>query len=87
MKGNGGVRRGRARVVALAVVALGVIAGLSGCVSVSQRAWQNGRNVSSFDVLYGPRDLRSHDHLYRTADPLLFWHQTVPYPAFGTWSW
>lgn len=87
MHGNDKARRRRARVVVTAVAALGALVGLSGCVSISPRVWQNGQNVSSFDVLYGPRDLRSHDHLYRTADPLLMWHQSVPYGGLGTWSW
>lgn len=87
MHETGNARRRRARAVVMAVVALGALVGLGGCVSISPRVWQNGQNISSFDVVYGPRDLRSHDHLYRTADPLLLWHQSVPYPGLGTWSW
>lgn len=78
-------RRGRVRTVAMLVVALGALVGMGGCVSIAPRVWQNGRNVSSFDVLYGPRDLKSHDRLYKSADPLLAWHQTLPYQPFGTW--
>ena len=78
-------RRRRARTVVMAVVTLGALIGLGGCMSISPRVWQNGRNISSFDVVYGPRDMRAHDLLYRTADPLIAWHQSVPSPAFGTW--
>jgi len=87
MDENGIARPRRARAVIVAAAVVGALVGLSGCVSISPRVWQNGRNISSYDVLYGARDMRSHDHLYRQADPLLMWHQSVPYGGIGTWSW
>ncbi|HEY0994955.1 MAG TPA: hypothetical protein VGD77_03090 [Gemmatimonadaceae bacterium] len=61
---------------------------LGGCVSIPQRAWDNGAALGSahrMQMLYGRQDSQSRRQLYQRADPLVRMQRTVPFQPFGHW--
>jgi hypothetical protein len=72
-----------------AVVVLAVLAALGGCVSIPQRAWDNGANISSSrayrSMMRGDRSFQTARELYGTMDPYRSLYQPLPYPYFGRW--
>jgi hypothetical protein len=82
------VSRDVVRRLSLALI-LGTLAAATGCASVSQRAWYNGRAMTRSwqyrEVMAGnsnPANLRG---IYYGSDALLVSHRSVQYPAFGHW--
>lgn len=71
------------------LIGLAALMGATGCIHVSQRAWDNGRAMSSTwqyrDVLAGNRNPKAMRSVYYNATPLAFMQQSVPFPAFGHW--
>lgn len=58
-----------ARRIATAVVLVAGSLALAGCFSVSPRAWQNGRYLDSYQMLYGSHDQQGMRNLRIQADP------------------
>ena len=61
---------------------------LGGCVSIPQRAWDNGAALGSahrYQMLYGRQDFQSRRQLYQRADPLVRMQRSVPFQPFGRW--
>jgi hypothetical protein len=71
------------------VLTVSALAAATGCLHVSQRAWDNGRAMSSSmqyrDVLAGRRDPAAMRALYYTSTSLPYSQHSVRYPAFGRW--
>jgi hypothetical protein len=72
-----------------AVAVVGVLVGLNACASIPQRAWDNGRNVSSSrayrSMMRGDRSFQTARQLYSTMDPYRSLYEPLPYPYFGRW--
>lgn len=61
---------------------------LGGCVSIPQRAWDNGAALGTahrYQMLYGRQDFQSRRQLYQRADPLVRMQRSVPFQPFGRW--
>ena len=75
------------RPLLLVATAAGVLL-LGGCVSIPQRAWDNGAALGSAhrtQMLYGRQDFQSRRQLYQRADPLVRMQRSVPFQPFGRW--
>jgi hypothetical protein len=72
-----------------AVVVVAVLAALGGCASIPQRAWDNGRNLSSSSsyrsMMRGDHSFRTMRQLYGTMDPYRSLYTPAPYQPFGRW--
>jgi hypothetical protein len=72
-----------------AVVVVAVLAALGGCVSIPQRAWQNGANISSSrayrSMMRGDHSFQTLRQVYGSLDPYLSQYQARPYQPFGRW--
>jgi hypothetical protein len=79
----------RIRQLGKAVAAAAVLVGLSGCASIPQRAWDNGRGMTQSNayrsMMHGDRSFHTMRQLYGTMDPYRSLYQPVPYPYFGRW--
>jgi hypothetical protein len=79
----------RIRQLGRAVVVVAVLAALGGCVSIPQRAWQNGANISSSpayrSMMRGDRSFQTMRQVYGSLDPFWSQYQARPYQPFGRW--
>ena len=75
-------------VVRLTILAAG-LASLGACASIPQRAWANGRAMSSSrayqSVMSGNTSMQAHRALMSSLDPRRLNYREVNYPAFGQW--
>jgi hypothetical protein len=75
----------RVAIVASAVSLLGA------CAPISQRAWDNGRAMTSSRAFRaaasGDMSVRTHRELMSSADARRIGYREVAYPAFGDWWW
>ncbi len=81
--------RAVAKTVALAIGATTLLLALGGCASIPQRAWDNGRNISTSSayrsMMRGDHSFRTMRQLYGTMDPYRSQYQPLPYAYFGHW--
>ncbi|HEY7194784.1 MAG TPA: hypothetical protein VH439_13675 [Gemmatimonadales bacterium] len=74
--------------VRFALVA-GSLAVLSGCVTISKRAWANGEAMTESrayrEVMSGNTSFEVRRQLQQTLNPRLLNYREVQYPAFGHW--
>ena len=69
----------RLLLAALALTTLGA------CVHIPQRAWQNGKNVRSDQLVYGHLDIGSARAYKSTVNALSAWHESRPFTPFTKW--
>ena len=78
-----------AKTVAAAIGATTLLLAMSGCASIPQRAWDNGRSMSSsaayHSMMRGDRSFRTVRHLYSSMDPYRSLYTPLPYAPFGRW--
>ncbi|MDB4908836.1 MAG: hypothetical protein JWO05_3620 [Gemmatimonadetes bacterium] len=55
---------------------------LGGCFSINPQALENGRNLSSQQVIYGPKGFRAVQDLRLRADPVRSMHMARPFTPF-----
>jgi hypothetical protein len=71
------------------VAVVAVLVGLSGCVSIPQRAWDNGRGMTQSNsyrsMMRGDRSFQTMRQLYGTMDPYRSLYTPAPYQPFGRW--
>lgn len=76
------------RRIALAIAVTAAIL-TSGCMHVSQRAWDNGRAMTSShqyrQVMNGDRSIGAVRNLYYRSNARLMYQRDVPFPYFGHW--
>lgn len=81
----------RTRLIVRAALAACAIATLGACATIPERAWANGRAMSSsrahHKAMAGDMSLQTHSRLKAGANPLRLRHREVAYPAFGDWWW
>ena len=74
---------GKVALVAAALVGLGA------CASIPQRAWDNGRSMSSSrayqQLMYGDRSFKNMRALYSSMDSYMSQYTPAPYQPFGRW--
>jgi hypothetical protein len=79
----------RMRQLGNAVAVVAVLVSLGGCVSIPQRAWDNGANMSSSrayrSMMRGDHSFQNMRLLYGTMDPYRSLYQPLPYQPFGRW--
>jgi hypothetical protein len=79
----------RIRQLGRAVVAVAVLATLGGCASIPQRAWDNGRNISSsrayWSMMQGDHSFTTMRSLYGAMDPYRSLYTPAPYTPFARW--
>jgi hypothetical protein len=79
----------RIRQLGKAVAAVAVLVGLSGCASIPQRAWDNGRGMTHSNayrsMMRGERGFHVARSLYSSMDPYRSLYTPVPYAPFGRW--
>jgi hypothetical protein len=72
-----------------AVVVVAVLAAVGGCVSIPQRAWQNGASISSSpayrSMMRGDRSFQTMRQVYGSLDPYRSQYQARPYQPFTHW--
>jgi hypothetical protein len=72
-----------------AALVMAVLAGLGACASIPQRAWDNGRSMSSShayrSMMYGDRSFQNVRRLYNSMDPFRSQYEPAPYTPFGRW--
>lgn len=71
------------------VVVVGSFAALTGCFSISKRAWANGEAMSQSrayrEVMSGNTSFEVRRQLQSTLNPRRLNYAEVQYPAFGRW--
>ena len=71
------------------VLTIAALAGLSACASIPQRAWDNGRSMSSSrayrQLMYGDRSFENMRALYNSMDSYRSQYTPAPYQPFGRW--
>jgi hypothetical protein len=79
----------RIRQLGKAVVVVAVFVSLGACASIPQRAWDNGRNISSSrsyrSMMRGDHSFQTMRQLYGTMDPYRSLYTPLPYSYFGHW--
>ena len=75
-----------------AILAVAALVGLGACASIPQRAWDNGRSMSSSrayrQMMYGDRSFQNMRRLYNSMDPYRsLYEPAAPYPYFGNWDY
>lgn len=79
----------RIRQLGKAAVVVAVLVGASGCVSIPQRAWQNGANIHSSDAYWrmsrGDHSFRNMREVYSSLDVYRSQYTPAPYQPFGSW--
>ena len=79
----------RIRQLGKAVVVVAVLVGASGCISIPQRAWQNGANINSsqayWRMMQGDRSFRNMREVYSGLDVYRSQYTPAPYAPFGSW--
>jgi hypothetical protein len=79
----------RIRQLGTAVAVAAVLVGLSGCASIPQRAWDNGRAMTHSNahrsMMQGDRSFHTMRQLYGTMDPYRSLYTPAPYQPFGRW--
>ena len=72
-----------------AVAVLAVLAAVSGCASIPQRAWDNGRTMTQSNayrsMMRGERGFHNARALYSSMDAFRSRYQPAPYTPFGRW--
>jgi hypothetical protein len=80
--------RSAARLAAVGI-AFGALALTSACIHVSQRAWQNGRGMTSSwqyrAVMSGDVNRTTLQGMYWSSSALNVGHRSLPYQPFGYW--
>jgi hypothetical protein len=78
-----------AKTVAATIGAFALLLTLSGCVSIPQRAWDNGRTISSShayqSMMRGDHSFQTMRQVYGSMDPYRSLYTPLPYPYFGRW--
>jgi hypothetical protein len=78
-----------AKQIAMAIGAFTLLLAMSGCFSIPQRAWDNGRNISSSrayrSMMHGDHSFKTMRQLYSSMDPYRSLYTPLPYPYFGHW--
>ena len=78
-----------AKTVAAAIGAAALLLALGGRASIPQRAWDNGRAMSSSDAYYsmmrGDRSFQTARRLYSTMDPYRSLYTPRPFTPFSHW--
>ncbi len=79
----------RIRQLGKAVAVVAVLVGLSGCASIPQRAWDNGRGMTRSNayrsMMLGDRSFQTARQLRGTMDPFWSAYTPAPYQPFGRW--
>ena len=79
----------RIRQLGKAAVVVAVLVGATGCVSIPQRAWQNGANINSSDAYWrmtrGDRSFRNMRDVYSSLDSYRSQYTPLPYQPFTRW--
>jgi hypothetical protein len=72
-----------------AILAIAALVGLGACASIPQRAWDNGRSMSSSrayrQLMYGDRSFQNMRALYNSMDSYMSQYTPAPYQPFGRW--
>jgi hypothetical protein len=75
----------------LLLIAAALLASTTGCIHVSQRAWDNGRAMTSSrqyqEIMAGSVNQRTLHALYLRSNPLSALQRDLPYAPFGNWNW
>ena len=78
-----------AKAVAAAIGTASLLVVLGGCASIPQRAWDNGRAMSSSNAYYslmrGDRSFQTARQLYSTMDPYRSLYTPRPFTPFSHW--
>ena len=78
-----------AKTIAAAIGAFTLLLAMGGCASISQRAWDNGRTMSSTrpyrSMMRGDHSFKTMRQLYGTMDPFMSQYTPAPFQPFGRW--
>ena len=70
---------------------IAVAGALGACVSIPQRAWQNGRGMTNSlayqAVMSGNMSVKAHQELEASLNPLRANYRDVAFKPFGDWWW